>query len=242
MESYDFAAAAQTLRQFTWSEFCDWYIEWAKGSIDTQPTRGVLTHVLGTIVRLLHPIMPFVTDELYRALHGAEVIGTAWPAVDGSSIDAGAEKDFAFLQQIVSALRRFRADHEIAPSIRPTALVDTEHHELLEEHINRVLTLARWGAIQTNAAAPDGPVARIVVPGATIHVPLTGILDADAERARLRKEIDKHEADAGRVRAKLGNADFVAKAPEEVVEQQRERLAETEAAAAHLRDALEELA
>ncbi|HJR18578.1 MAG TPA: valine--tRNA ligase [Actinomycetota bacterium] len=252
MESYDLARAAQMLRQFTWSEFADWYVEWSKGALlhgageFKDATRAVLTHVLRTILRLLHPIMPFITEELHRALTGETTIMTApWPQPDPAMQDRDAETEMEFVMGVVGALRRFRADHKIAHSAKPEAhaeIEDTALAAILESEIERVRALAGWGELAVGSTNGHGGAhARLVVPGAVIHIPLAGLLDLDAERARLQKEIGALEADANGVRRKLANRDFVSKAPEEVVEQQRERLADTERSAERLHEALRDL-
>jgi valyl-tRNA synthetase len=251
-EDYDLARAAQLLRQFTWSEFADWYVEWSKGPLQgagsefKDATRAVLAHVLETILRLLHPFMPFITEELYRALTGETTVMTAaWPQPDPSLQDRDAETEMEFVMGVVSALRRFRADHTIPHSARPDAHAEIEDSGLaaiLESEIDRVRALAGWGEFAVGSTNGHGGAhARLVVPGAVIHVPLAGLLDLDAERARLAKEIAVLEKDAEGVRRKLENREFVSKAPEEVVEQQRERLAETERSAERLREAVRDL-
>jgi valyl-tRNA synthetase len=146
---------------------------------------------------------------------------------------------------VVSALRRFRADHKIAHSIRPEAHAEVEDPSLaaiLESEVERVRALAGWGELavgSTNGAG--GAHARLIVPGAVIHVPLAGVLDLGAERERLSREIATLTADADSVQRQLDNRDFVTKAPEEVVEQQRERLAESKRSIGRLREALRDL-
>jgi valyl-tRNA synthetase len=251
MESYDIARAAQMLKQFTWSEFADWYVEWAKGPLHggagefADATRAILRHVLSTVLRLLHPIMPFVTEELYQALSGEAAITAEWPKPDPGLQDRDAETEFEFVMGIVGALRRFRADHKIAHTARPDAkaeIADPRLAAILQEELERVRAIAGWGSFVVGTGnGSGGPQARLVVPGAVIHVPLGGLLDLDAERARLGKEIAALEQEAERIHAKLNNKEFTSKAPEEVVEQQRERLEETEHALARLREALRDL-
>ena len=251
MEGYDIARAAQMLRQFTWSEFADWYVEWAKGPLYggtgefADATRAVLRHVLSTVLRLLHPIMPFVTEELYHALTGEAAIVAEWPKPDPSLQDRDAETEFEFVMGVVSALRRFRADHKIAHGARPEAKAEIDDPRLaaiLQEELERVRALAGWGSFAVGSSnGGGGPQARLVAPGAVIHVPLGGLLDLDAERARLGKEIAALEREAERIHAKLNNKEFTSKAPEEVVEQQRERLEETDQDLGRLREALRDL-
>jgi valyl-tRNA synthetase len=252
MEAYDFASASQALRQFTWSELADWYVEWSKGRLQhgdpdqRAETAGVLARVLEATLGLLHPIMPFVTEELHRALTGAQtIVRGPWPSSDASALDPAAEADMAFLQSVVSALRRFRADHEIAARLRPgaTAVVaDARLAGVLSAEMERVRALGSWGELRVAGEAEDSSgEARLILKHAVIHVPLQGILDVDAEIARLSKALTGHASEADRIRVKLANDEFVRKAPEEVVEQQRERLAREEEAIARLTEALAEL-
>lgn len=252
MESYDFATAAVTLRTFAWSDFADWYVEWSKGRLQgddvtaKEHTLAILTHVLSATLRLLHPLMPFVTEELHTALAGTDTIMRGpWPAADSAMTDVEAEADMSFLQSIVSAMRRFRADHKIATNIRPAATIvvsDAPLRALLEAESERVGVLGIWGSITTAAQAPDAAgEARIVLSGATLHIPLAGVLDLDHETKRLQKEMAALRDEAAKLTGKLSNKDFVSKAPEEVVETQRERLAEANAAIAGLGEALSQL-
>ena len=251
MEEYDLARAAQLLRQFTRSEFADWYVEWSKGPLQSgagefkDATRVVLSHVLSTVLLLLHPIMPFITEELYRALTGSPAITAPWPGTDPSLQDRDAETEMDFVMGVVSALRRFRADHTIPHSARPDAKAEIEDPALakiLQDELDRVRTLAGWGRFVVGAGnGGSAPAARLVVPGAVIHVPLVELLDLDAERARLAREILHQEQEAERARAKLANHGFMTNAREEVIEQQRERLAQTEHALERFREALRDL-
>jgi valyl-tRNA synthetase len=252
MEAYDFATASQALRQFTWSELADWYVEWSKGRLQhgdpdqRAETAGVLARVLEATLGLLHPIMPFVTEELHRALTGAQtIVRGPWPSSDASALDPTAEADMAFLQSVVSALRRFRADHEIAAKLRPAAtavVADARLAGVLSAEMERVRALGSWGELRVAGEAEDvSGEARLILKQAVIHVPLQGILDVDAEIARLSKALTGHASEADRIRVKLANDEFVRKAPEEVVGQQRERLAREEEAIARLTEALAEL-
>ena len=166
MESYDFARAAHQARQFTWTEFADWYVEWSKGRLyegtddEKADQRAVLAYVLERTLRLLHPVIPFITEELWRALTGGETIMLRpWPSAEGAR-DDDAVRAMLFLQDIVSALRRFRADHEIAPGARPAAtaaIADPELRALLASELDRVRALAGWGELTVvDAAASDG--------------------------------------------------------------------------------------
>ncbi|MHB8513195.1 MAG: valine--tRNA ligase [Actinomycetota bacterium] len=252
MERYDFSAASRALREFAWTEFADWYVEWSKGRLqgeDPQSKEDVLSiliHVLSEALLLLHPLMPFVTEELHTALRGTETIMLGpWPAPDSSALDLEAEARMSVLQSLVSDLRRFRADHHIQPSVRPVAYViaNDETGVLVRSELDRVRTLSRWGEIMIEGGpvSVDGPTALISNPSATIVIPLEGVLNVDDEISRLRKEIAGLEDEAKKLEGKLGNEEFVAKAPAEVVDAQRDRLGEARQAIDDLHAALQQL-
>ena len=252
MEEYDFARAAQTLRQFTWNEFADWYVEWSKGRLydgteeEKADQRALLAHVLERVLVLLHPIMPFITEELWRALTGGETLVRApWPTA-GDHADEDAERAIAFLQDVIGALRRFRADHGIDPKTKPAAAIvaeDASRRALIEAEMERVRALGNWGELTIAASAQEAAQeARLVLDGARIHVPLAGLLDIDEERRRIERDIAKHRSELERIGAKLADRAFTERAPEEVVETQRERLAREQEAIAHLEQASRDLA
>ncbi|HVL99708.1 MAG TPA: valine--tRNA ligase [Egibacteraceae bacterium] len=229
--AYDLARAAQALYHFVWDEFCDWYLELAK--LRRDPAAGqVLVHVLDVVLRLLHPIVPFVTEEVWRTVRGAGEDGTimraAWPAPDPQRRDRDAEEGFGALVDVVTELRRFRADHSLAPAARidVVAVADAARRPVLETGIEGVTRLAGVGSWTFSAIAPaEAPVGKVVVPGAELYVPLLGVVDLDEERTRLQRELDKARAEVRRAESKLGNAGFVAKAPDAVVRSERDKLA-----------------
>jgi len=241
----------QDLRQFTWSEFADWYVEWSKGRLydgteqEKADQRAILAHVLERVLRLLHPIVPFITEELWRALTGGKtVLLGPWP-VGEDNADEEAEASMGFLQDVIGALRRFRADHGIEPKTKPSAtavVVDETRRELLTRELPRVRALGNWGEINVAASAPDGQQeARLVLAGARIHVPLTGLLDVDEERRRLEKQKATHESEMAKIEAKLADPGFSQRAPADVIETQRERLAREREAVTHVEQALRDL-
>jgi len=251
MEAYDFAHAAQLLRQFAWTEFADWYLEWSKGRLyegtdaEKRDQATMLEYLLERLLRLLHPVMPFITEELWRALTGrATVLATAWP--EGEAFhDPEAERQMAFAQDLIGALRRFRHDHEIAHNVKPSATAvvsDGGHRAVLEHEMDRVLKLANWGELRVAAQEVEAAAeARLVLPAAIVHIPLAGLLDIDAERERLRAQIAKHEAEVERIERKLADRNFVERAPEDVVELQRERLEHERSAIVQLSEASRDL-
>ena len=252
MDAYDLARAAHGLRQFIWTEFADWYVEWSKGRLydgtdeAKRDQASILTYVLERVLRLLHPMTPFITEELWRAVTGGPtIVHQPWP-VAGAFADDFAESSMAFLQDVIGALRRFRADHQIEPKLKPNATIaiaGAAHRDLFAGEIDAVKSLANWGAldIATTEAQASGLEARLALEGAAIRVPLAGLLDLDHERERLRKERSKHEHEAARIGAKLGDPNFAERAPEDVVQTQRERLAAEQELIAHIDRALEDL-
>ncbi|MBN8937701.1 MAG: class I tRNA ligase family protein, partial [Rhizobiales bacterium] len=198
------------------------------------------------ILKLLHPFMPFVTEELWRvtAEQGPKrdtmlVLGS-WPVHEGME-DAKAEAEIGWLVDLVTAIRSVRAEMNITAQI-PVVLVaaDAERRARAERWAEFIKRLARVSDITFADAPPQGSV-QLLVRGEVAALPLKGVIDLDAERARLAKEMQKAEADIKRVDAKLGNADFIARAPEDVVEGEREKREEAEARRGKIVEALERL-
>jgi valyl-tRNA synthetase len=252
IETYKFNDAAGAAYRFVWNVYCDWYLELIKPVL-TGPdgeakneTRAAAAWVLDEILKLLHPFMPFVTEELWRvtAEQGVKrdhllALG-AWPQHDGLD-DAAAEREIGWVIDLVTAIRSVRAEMNITaqiPLVLAASLAETKARaERWAEFIKR---LARVSDISFAAAAPPGSV-QLVVRGEVAALPLKGVIDLAAERARLAKEMAKAEADIARVDAKLGNANFVARAPEEVVEEEKEKREEAVARKAKIAEALERL-
>jgi valyl-tRNA synthetase len=251
-DAYDPAEAARLLHAFAWSELADWAVELAKprlaaGGEDAATAGATLAYALDVTVRLLHPVMPFVTEELGRALTGAETITLGpWPAGRPGDHDQDAEAGMAFLQEVIVAMRRFRAEHRVPPSARPRLAVlpaGDRQAAVLRSEAESIRRLARLEAVEVVAAAPSGlPVAKLLVAGAELYLPLEGLLDLDEERARLDRELATLDAERARAEAKLANRAFVEKAPAAVVAKARERLAEVEQALAKVRAQQAELA
>jgi valyl-tRNA synthetase len=190
--------------------------------------------------------MPFVTEELGRALRDVETITLGpWPAERPEDLDEAAEADMAELQEVIVAVRRFRAEHGVPPSRRPrlTIVPDGDRQaELLRAEGDSVRRLARLETVEVGPPPADaGPTAKVVAAGAELYLPLAGMLDRDEELARLERERDALDAEARRAEGKLANADFVAKAPAAVVDKTRARLAEVEAARAKVVQRIQEV-
>ena len=254
---YRFDAAASAAYQFVWGTFCDWYLEFAKpifGGTDEvakAEARATAAWVLDTILHVLHPFMPFITEELWSQMGSRDgaLMLRPWPVLTGLD-DAAAQEEMDWVVRVISTIRAVRSEMNVPPAAQVDLLVTglaegkaawaATHAEL----INR---LARLAAFETKAdslrvaqAFSHGAV-QMVVDEATLVLPLAGVIDVDKERLRLEKEITRVEAEIGKVDRKLANPDFVAKAAPEVVEENHERRAEWLAAKTKLSEALQRL-
>jgi valyl-tRNA synthetase len=254
IEAYKFNEAASALYRFVWNVYCDWYLELIKpvltgpdGAAKTE-TRAAAAWALDEILKLLHPFMPFVTEELWAvtAEHGARrehmLAFDAWPAHDGLD-DTDAETEIGWIIDLITAIRSVRVEMNIPPAtMLPLVLADASPQTSIRaKHWSEFLhRLARVADISFAETVPQGAV-QLVVRGEVAALPLAGVIDLAAERARLAKEMAKADADIARVDAKLGNPYFVARAPEEVVEEEKEKREEAEMRKAKIAEALQRL-
>ena len=287
IESYGFSEAAGAAYRFVWNVYCDWYVELSKPLL-TGPdgpakdeTRAVAAWALDEILKLLHPFMPFITEELWAVTASPSPVIpgpaegrnpesrdagmaiaaldsgpgaprrpgmtrenllalTQWPELSGLE-DPAAEAEIGWVIDLVTAIRSIRAEMNITVAI-PLVLAgaSAETKARAERWAEFIKRLARVSAISSAAAAPQGSV-QLLVRGEVAALPLIGVIDLAAERARLTKEMAKADTDIARVDAKLNNANFVARAPEEVVEEEKEKRAEAAARKAKIAEALERL-
>jgi valyl-tRNA synthetase len=243
-DGFDPAEAARLLHGFAWSELADWAVELAKprlaaGGEDAERAGSTLAYALEVTVALLHPVMPFVTEELARALTGVETITLGpWPAERPGDVDPKAEAGMTDLQEAIVALRRFRAEHRVPTASRPRLVVvaaDEDQAALFRAEADSLRRLARLEAVEIEPAAPPVPNAKLLAGRAELYLPLEGLLDLDEERARLDRELATLDVERTRAEAKLANPAFVEKAPASVVAKARERLAEVDQALAKVR-------
>ncbi len=220
LDSYEFSRACESLYHFAWDEFCDWYLELAKVQLAQggQHTTAVLAQVLDVLLKLLHPVMPFVTETLWKALTGEESLVIAdWPAPSGVATDHAAAQRISDVQRLVTEIRRFRSDQGLADRQKVVARLSGVAEAGLSDHVAPVTALA-W---LTNPAADFTPTAHIEVrlSGGTVNVELdtSGTVDVAAERRRLEKDLAAAQKELAGTTAKLGNEGFLAKAPEDVV-------------------------
>jgi valyl-tRNA synthetase len=237
LAAYRFNDAAAAVYRFVWNLTCDWYLELTKpvlGGPDTPEkaeTQATVAWVLDTILALLHPFMPFITEELWGQRHAKRSLLalSAWPMP--SFEDEAASAEITWLIDVITAIRSVRSEMNVpAGAVIPLTVSGAGPPTLdrLTVHDIAIRRLARLEVIRQGEARQSGAI-QIVVGEATLSLPLAGIIDLDAERSRLSREFDRLTRDMAKIEAKLGNADFIAKAPEDVVEEQRERLAETSA-------------
>ncbi len=250
LESFRFNDACEAAYRFVWDSFCDWYLElikpvFADGSEAAKAeTRATAAHVLGIILRLLHPFMPFITEALWKELSAGKdglLALSKWPAPDFA--DADAAEEINWLVELVGAIRSVRSEMNV-PTASKTQLVALTKDDVLltrlQRHEPAVERLARVEGIAANGDAPR-QAAQIVVGGATFALPLAGIIDFSAEEARLKKEIDRVENEISRIDSKLANENFVARAPEDVVQAERDKRAAYQEDGKRLSAALERL-
>jgi valyl-tRNA synthetase len=231
LEDFQFAKATDLLYHFTWGEFCDWYVELAKPQLRDEATadgtRAVLGHVLDALLKLLHPVSPFITETLWTALTGGEsVVVAPWPVDAGAPADPGAATRIVDLQKLVTEVRRFRTEQGIPDSRRVAARVVGLHAAESEAALRALVRLDAPGA----GFAPTAAV-EVVLSGGGVHVELdtSGAIDVAAERARLGRDLAAAQKELDAAEKKLGNPKFVEKAPAQVVDGIRARREAAEA-------------
>jgi valyl-tRNA synthetase len=249
IEAYKFNEAAAALYRFTWNLLCDWYLELAKPVLSGEDgparaeTRATVAWVLDRIVALLHPFMPFITEALWRRQGDRRPVLalSAWP--DLAFEDSSAADEINWLIEAITAIRSVRSEMNVPAAAMVELSVSGAAFRTaarLQAHDVVIRRLARVETINLAHAPLKGAV-QLVVGEATFSLPLGGVVDLDAERARLGRELDKIAKEIAKIDAKLGNEQFIAKAPEEVVEEQRERLEQAQALQAKTEAALSRL-
>jgi valyl-tRNA synthetase len=235
-EDFQFAKLSEALFHFVWDEVCDWYVELAKtplaaGGAAAERTRLVLGHVLDTVLRLLHPLIPFVTEKLWTTLTGEESVVIAnWPRADDSLVDAAAETAVDEIQRLVTEVRRFRSDQGLKPRQRVTARLIGPAGGSADTHEIEIRSLT-W---LDEPAEGFAPTASLQVGSVLVEIDVSGSIDLDAERRRTEKDLAAARNELAQAAAKLDNEQFLAKAPDAVVTRIRERRTSAEAEIARL--------
>ena len=234
IDSYRFNDAADAAYKFTWDTFCAWYLELSKPLLsgedgpEKDETRSTFAWVLDQILILLHPFMPFITEDLWAKVtekRDGHLITTPWPTYGDDLVDTAAVTEIEWLQTLITNIRSVRADMNIPPSKKaPLLLCGDTLDPRLATYAPQLSPMARVEHVELAAAVPDNAL-QTVVDGVQYAIPLAGLIDMDAERKRLAKEIEKAQSEIEKIDRKLGNEAFVAKAPEKVVTLQKERRA-----------------
>ncbi|CCC98219.1 valyl-tRNA synthetase [Azospirillum brasilense] len=254
IEAYKFNEAANTAYAFTWGTFCDWYLEFTKPILSgtdeaaIAETRATTAWVLDEILHMLHPLMPFITEELWEQLsedRANRLISARWPEHGAELIDPAARDEMDWVVRAISSVRSMRSEMNVPPAAQiELKLKDAGPESLkrLDTHRDLILRMARLASVEPLSGPVPKSAVQAVLDEATLILPLEGIVDLDKERARLTKEIEKLSGEIKKIDAKLSNEQFVAKAPEEVIEEQRDRRDTAEQARDKLQKALEMLA
>jgi valyl-tRNA synthetase len=260
VSEWQLGEAGRQLYDFLWGDYCDWYIEAAKVRLndgtpeEAQATRQTLAFVLEQSLRLLHPYMPFVTEEIWQNLpelggegvHGPySLITNRWPQISGWQ-DATADTQFERIQEIVRAIRNARSEYDVPPGRRIAAQISAgEFTPWLQVNAPLLARLAGLdvAVLQITADLPaPAKAVTLAAGGVTTYLPLAGLIDLAAERARLQKEIENIDKQLQRIEGLLGNENFVAKAPPAVIERERNKQGELQTTRTQLTERLAELA
>jgi valyl-tRNA synthetase len=241
INSYRFDLAAQAIYEFTWNEYCDWYLELAKISLQSDDvtlqrgTRQTLLKVLEIVLRLAHPIMPFITEEIWQrvgplaGVTAATIMLQPYPESDAAAINVDAETKVQWTMDFILGIRRIRGEMNIAPGKPLNVLLQNgsvTDQSCLKDSESYLLKLGRLESITWLKAGENAPESAIALVGdMKILIPMAGLIDKEAELARLTKEIQRIENELPRIEGKLSNAAFVDKAPPEVIAKEREKLA-----------------
>ena len=241
MESYRFDLASQQLYEFIWNEYCDWYVELSKPTLwdeeknpeNAQATRFVLIFILEKTLRLLHPFMPFITEEVWQkiapliSINGQSIMMESYPTYDRENIDEEAEEHIEWLKGVILSIRNIRGEMDISPAksinilLRNGSLTDKERMEIHKPYLQKLAKLKDISWLEDGHEAPASATQRF--DELEILVPLEGLIDVDAERSRLMKEINKLLSGLKAVETKLNNKKFVNNAPSSIVIKEREK-------------------
>jgi valyl-tRNA synthetase len=257
IESYRFDLAAQAIYEFTWNEYCDWYLELAKIALQSEDeaarrgTRQTLVRVLESLLRLAHPLMPYITEEIWQRVaplagkSGPSIMNQPYPEADAVQVDAGAVAEMEWVMNFLLGIRRIRGEMNIAPG-KPLPLLiqngSEQDRAYLDANREFVQKLGRAESITWLEASEEAPESAIALVGEMkVLIPMRGLIDKDAELARLDKEIQRLTKELPRLEGKLGDASFLEKAPPQVVAKEQARLQELRASLTELKVQMEKI-
>lgn len=257
LDRFDMGEAGRLLYEFIWNEFCDWYIELSKGRLydkenpaGRRTAQSVLLEVLEGTMRLLHPYMPFLTEEIWQHLpgHGKTVMLEPWPRSEQLAVyeNPAAEQEMAVLMDVIKGVRNIRAEMNVAPGKKAEIIVvapEAQVRDTLAKGTAAILSLAGGAHLDIRAGLAEKPEqsAGVVLEGVEVYLPFKGLLDLDKEIARIDKELAQAKQEKVRLEGKLNNQGFLAKAPLQVVEKEKEKLAAVEQRLAALKSRRSEL-
>jgi valyl-tRNA synthetase len=241
---YRFDLLASTLYEFLWHEFCDWYLELSKPVLYDKKalapvirgTRRTLLHVLESSLRLLHPLMPFITEEIWQKVsrltstHGDSIMVTDYPEINADLIDVQMETEIDWLKKIIQSIRTIRSEMNIPPS-KPISIyfegAQKNDLTLIEKYKNLLQSLTKTEEVNILQKNTEAPLSATALAGnLTVHIPLEGLIDLEEEKNRIQKEITKMERELGRTKGKLNNEKFISRAPEDVIQKEKARAKE----------------
>ena len=256
LSGYRFNTAAKAAYDFIWKDYCDWYLEMIKPRLaEDSPeevkneARRISGYVLLQILRMLHPFMPFVTEEIYHLLPGVKesafLNDLGWPEPITKLINDDLEKDFEIVQSVIGAIRNIRAEMDVPPGKKADVLIhaaDERIVEILNKQLAQLTTLGRVEHLTVDTSVKKPPLsASSVTPYGEIYIPLADLIDLNSERLRLEKELDNQAKYLERIKKKLSNFDFLERAPAEVIESEKEKQRQVEDAIERLNKNLESL-
>jgi valyl-tRNA synthetase len=257
LQDFKFNAAAKLLYEFVWHDYCDWYIELVKPRLygdtdaaDKLLAKRVTGYCLDSILKMMHPFAPFITEEIWHLLHKLpagekSILLQSYPNADESLIDVQLEEMMQKLQRVVNAVRNIRATMNVPPSKKAEVhlkISDPELMKIVEDNQNYILNLGRIEKLVMGADLKKPQLsASAVIPAVEVYIPLAGLIDVDTERKRLQKELENVTGLLDKTRLKLANRDFVEQAPKQVVEQQQAKKREYEEIVEKINANLEQL-
>ena len=252
IEGYRFDHAAQAIYEFTWNEYCDWYLELSKTVLNNENsteaarrgTRKTLVTVLETLLRLAHPVIPFITEEIWQqvaplaGVKGKTIMLQPWPVADESLLDTYAEDEMLWVMQFILGIRKIKGEMNISPGKQVPVLLSQctpIDEQRAIDHRAYLDFLARTESISVISGSDEEPESAITLVGdMRVLIPMAGLIDKEAEIKRLEKEIGRFDGEIQRLEKKLSNRGFVDKAPEAVVQKERDKLVDAEKAMANL--------
>lgn len=251
LDEYKFNDAANSIYEFVWHEFCDWYIEIAKASIDEETTQIILYKVLEKSLRMLHPLMPFITEEIWQRLprskdaKGDSIMIQPWPHIQKEMISAKCEAEMKCLIEIITAIRNMRAVWNIEPRLEVKALInihEKKEESLLSDNEEVIKRLSKLSELDIGKISKPKNSAVTIIGNFEVYLPLEGLIDFGKERERLEKETDRINNEITAIAGRLKDKNFTSKAPKDVVEKHRTKKSELELQIKKLKDNLKNLA